>query len=115
MRVDTDRAARRQSKALRSPLRSLSKERPGAHRAVFLKLVVRSFRATRTDTNVAVPALAHHAKAAAAHGVGADAAKAQRTRCAEADREVYQLLKECASLLAAQVGTGVDACWHPRW
>ena len=65
----------------------------------FLKtLCPRSTAGTQTLTrdgetqNVPVPALAHHAKAAAAHGVGADAAKAQRTRCAEADREVYQLL-----------------------
>ena len=82
-----DRMVRRQSKALRSLLRSLSKDQ--AHRAVFLK-TIRPFvpQAQRTDRNVAVPAIAHHAKAAAAHGVGADAAKAQRTRCAEAAQEV---------------------------
>ena len=63
----------------------------------FLKtLCPRSTAGTQTLTrdgetqNVPVPALAHHAEAAPAHSVGVDAAEAQRTRCAEADREACQ-------------------------
>jgi len=75
----------------------------------FLKtLCPRSTAGTQTLTrdgetqNVPVPALAHHAEAAPAHSVGVDAAEAQRTRCAEADREACQ----CACHFFGGTATG---------